>query len=299
MTDIFKSDFFKPKYFKRHVRDLFIILLGSTLVALAVKYILDPAGLDTGGVSGLAIVIKRLSARYLPFTIPLWVSNLVINIPIFLFALKVDGIKSIIRTAIGFSFMTIELAVLPEFSLISDNLLLTSLYGGVLFGLGTGIILLARATTGGTDMLGNSLSHIIRHIPVGVLIQILDGAIVLVGIFAFSIENTLYAFISVYVMGKVIDKVVDSGKKAKIALIISKECDAIANDILVEMDRGVTSIGGTGEYSGKPRKIICCVCSKKDVPQIKDIVKEHDRKAFFIVGNVSEAMGEGFVEHWS
>ena len=65
------------------------------------------------------------------------------------------------------------------------------------------------------------------------------------------------------------------------------------------MDRGVTSLSGTGEYSGRPRKIICCVCSKKDVPQIKDIVKEHDRKAFFIVGNVSEAMGEGFVEHWS
>ena len=127
----------------------------------------------------------------------------------------------------------------------------------MLFGLGTGIILLARATTGGTDMLGNSLSHIIRHIPVGVLIQILDGTIVLIGVFAFSVENTLYAFISVYVMGKVIDKVVDSGKKAKIALIISKECDAISKDILIEMDRGVTSIGGTGEYSGKPSQNSC------------------------------------------
>lgn len=299
VKDIFKSDFFKPKYFRRHIRDFFIILIGSTLVSLAVKYILDPAGLDTGGISGLAIVVKSISGRYWGHAIPLWVSNLVFNIPIFLFALKVDGIKSIIRTGLGFAIMTIELAVFPEYSLISDNLLLTSLYGGVLFGLGTGIILLARATTGGTDMLGNSLSHIIRHIPVGVLIQILDGTIVLIGVFAFSIENTLYAFISVYVMGKVIDKVVDSGKKAKIALIISKECDAISKDILIEMDRGVTSIGGTGEYSGKPRKIICCVCAKKDVPQIKDIVKDHDKRAFFIVGNVSEAMGEGFVEHWS
>lgn len=299
MDSVFNSDFFKPKYLKKHIRDFLIILLGSTLVSLAVKYILDPAGLDTGGVSGLAIVVKSLSERYLPYTIPLWVSNLVFNIPIFLFALKVDGIKSIIRTGIGFAIMTIELAIFPEFSLISDNLLLTSLYGGVVFGLGTGIILLARATTGGTDMLGNSLSHIIRHIPVGTLIELLDGLIVLIGILAFSIENTLYAFISVYVMGKVIDKVVDRGKKAKVALIISKECEAISQDILVELDRGVTSIDGTGEYSKKPRKILCCVCSKKDVPQIKDIVREHDRRAFFIVGNVSEAMGEGFVEHWS
>ena len=151
MKDIFKSDFFKPKYFRRHIRDFFIILIGSTLVSLAVKYILDPAGLDTGGISGLAIVVKSISGRYWGHAIPLWVSNLVFNIPIFLFALKVDGIKSIIRTGIGFAIMTIELAVFPEYSLISDNLLLTSLYGGVLFGLGTGIILLARATTGGTD----------------------------------------------------------------------------------------------------------------------------------------------------
>ncbi|MQN00536.1 MAG: YitT family protein [bacterium LCO1.1] len=299
MKDIFQSDFFKPKYFKKHVRDFFIILLGTTLVSIAVKYILDPAGLDTGGVSGLAIVVKSLTGRYFHHPIPLWVSNLVFNIPIFLFALKVDGIKSIIRTTIGFAIMTVELAVFPEFTPISDNIFLTSLFGGVLFGFGTGIILLARATTGGTDMLGNSLSHIFRHIPVGVLIQILDGSIVLLGLFAFNIENTLYAFISVYVMGKIIDKVVDRGKKAKIALIISKECDAISKDILVELDRGVTSIDGTGEYSGKGRKILACVCSNRDVPQIKDIVKERDKKAFFIVGNVSEAMGEGFVEHWS
>ncbi len=299
MREVFGSDFFKTRYLKKHIRDFFIILLGSTLISLAVKYVLDPSGLDTGGVSGLAIVIKKLSGLYLNRPIPLWLSNLLLNTPIFLIALKVDGIKSIIRTGLGFSLMTLELALMPEYSLISDNLFLTSLYGGVLFGLGTGFLLLARSTTGGTDMLGNSLSHIFRHIPVGMLIQLLDGSIVLVGLLAFSLENTLYAFLSVYVMGKVIDKVVDNGKKAKIALIISRECDAISKDILIDLDRGVTSLSGVGEYSRKPRKIICCVCSKKDVPQIKDIVREHDRRAFFIVGNVSEAMGEGFIEHWT
>lgn len=275
-----------------------IILIGSTLIALDVKYILDPAGLDTGGVSGLAIVIRQLSADYLPFTIPLWVSNLVLNVPIFIFALIEDGLKSIIRTGISFIIMTVELAIFPEYSLISDNLLLTSVYGGVLFGIGTGLLLRAHSTSGGTDMLGNSLQHIFRHIPVGTMIQILDGVIVLVGAVVFSIENTLYAIISVYIMGVLIDKVVDRGKKAKIALIISRHPDEIAEDLLWKLDRGVTSLDGTGVYSGKSRTVLACVCSNKDLPDVKDIVKEHDKKAFFIVGNVSEAMGEGFVQHW-
>ena len=283
----------------RILKDLLIIFVGSTIVSFAVKYIFDPAGLVTGGVSGLAIVIRYLTDTYLPFTIPLWVTNLVLNVPIFIFACITDGFKSIIRTGAGFVIMTVELYIFPDLSLMPDNLLLTGIFGGICFGVGTGLLLRARATTGGTDMLGNTLKKYFRHIPVGTLIEVLDGSVVVLGAFVFNIEHTLYAIISVYVMGRVIDKVVDRGKKAKIALIISSKPDEISHDILEGLDRGVTSLDGKGVYSGKGRTVLVCVCSSRDIPDMKDIIKKHDRKAFFVVGNVNEAMGEGFVENWT
>ena len=283
----------------RILRDLLIIFIGSTIVAFAVKYIFDPAGLVTGGVSGLAIVVRYLSSKLLPYTIPLWFTNVVLNVPIFIFAWLTDGFKSIIRTGAGFVIMTVELYIFPDYSLIPDNLLLTSVYGGICFGVGTGLLLRARATTGGTDMLGNTLKKYFRHIPVGTLIEVLDGSVVVLGALVFNIEHTLYAIISVYVMGRVIDMVVDRGKKAKIALIISQKPDEISSEILTTLDRGVTSLSGKGVYSGKGRTVLVCVCSSRDIPDMKDIIRRYDKKAFFVVGNVSEAMGEGFVENWT
>ena len=286
------------KRFMVYFRDFWIIILGSTIVSFAVKYLFDPAGLVTGGVSGLAIVAKYLSEHYLPFVIPLWFTNLVLNIPIFLFAWWTEGFKRIVRTGLGFTVMTVELYIFPDYTFVADNLLLTSLYGGICFGIGTGLLLTAKATTGGTDMLGNSLSKYLRSISVGRLIEILDGAIVIVGALVFSVEHTLYAIISVFIMGRVTDYILDRGKKAKITLIISRKSEEISQQILSEMDRGVTSIQGVGEYTKENRKVLICICTRRDVPMIKDIIKDHDPKAFFIVGNVSEAMGEGFVEKW-
>jgi uncharacterized membrane-anchored protein YitT (DUF2179 family) len=286
------------KRFKKYFTDFLIIILGTTIVTFALKYILDPAGLVTGGVSGLAIVIRYLSATYCPWEIPLWVSNVILNVPIFLFAIYTDGGRRIIRTALAWVIMSFELAVFPDFTFISDNLLLTSLYGGICFGVGTGLLLTAHATSGGTDMLGNTISKYLRHISVGRLIEILDGIVVICGAVVFNMEHTLYAIISVFVMGRVTDYMVDRGKKAKIALIISKHPDEISSRILETMDRGVTSVPGIGEYSKEAKKVLVCVCTKRDIPEMKDIVKEIDSKAFFVVGNINEAMGEGFVERW-
>ena len=286
------------KRFLVYFRDFWIIILGSTIVAFAVKYLFDPTGLVTGGVSGLAIVIRYLTGKFCPYEVPLWVSNLVLNIPIFLFAWKTEGFKRIIRTGLAFVVMTAELYIFPDYVPFDDNLLLTAVYGGIAFGVGTGLLLLAKATTGGTDMLGNSLSKYLRHVSVGHLIEYLDGAVVIVGALVFSLEHTLYAIISVFIMGRVINYVVDHGKKAKIALIISKAPEEITREILSQLDRGVTSLPGIGEFTKEKRKVLVCICTQRDVPMIKDIIKEYDPKAFFIVGNVSEAMGEGFVEKW-
>ena len=151
---------------KLRAADILLILLGSTITTAATKYFFDPAGLVTGGVSGLAIIIKYLTGRYAALQIPLWVSNLLVNIPIFLFAWKTEGFRSIMRTGLSWLIITAELAVFPEYDLVSGNLLLVSIYGGICFGAGTGLLLLARATSGGTDMLGNSLHRYFRQYSV-------------------------------------------------------------------------------------------------------------------------------------
>lgn len=282
-----------------HAADVLLILIGSTITTFATKYFFDPAGLVTGGVSGLAIIIKYLTGQYMGTEIPLWLSNLLVNIPIFLFAWKTDGFRSIIRTGISWIIVTVELGLFPEYDLASGNLLLVAVYGGICFGAGTGVLLMARATSGGTDMLGNSLHRYFRQYGVGRIIQILDGLVVILGAVVFNVEHTLYALISVYIMGKITDWILARGRTAKCAMIISDCSEEIANDILHDLSRGVTSVTGTGMYSGNHKNVLICICSSKDIVEIKDIVREYDPRAFFIVSDVTEAMGEGFVEKWS
>lgn len=286
---------------KQTIRDLVLILAGSTLIALASFYVFDPAGLITGGFTGLGIIIKSVTARAFGTGVPLWLSSLVLNLPVFALALFTDGFHSIMKSALSWLVMTAELYFLPPFTLLPDNLLLVSIYGGAMYGIGTGLLLSARATSGGTDMLGNSLHHFhfFRQFSIGRIIQVLDGSIVLLGLLEFGLERTLYAILSVYICGKLTDYVIGRGMSAKIALIISHCSEQIAGDIMEQMNRGVTGIQGKGMYSGHGRTILVCICSNKDIVDMKEIVHRYDPKAFFIIGNVNEAMGEGFVESWN
>ena len=165
-------------------------------------------------------------------------------------------------------------------------------------GIGSGLLLTAHATSGGSDLLGESLHHQIRSVSVGRLIQIIDGIIVFAGLLTFGVEHTLYAMISVFIMGKIIDLVLNKGKRAKMATIISDANDQIAEEIMSSLNRGVTGLYGRGMYTGDDKRILLCICSNKDLVYIKDIVKKHDPHAFFVVGDVDEAMGEGFFEDW-
>ena len=278
--------------------DLLLMIIGATLTAVATKYVYDPSGLVTGGVSGLSIIARSVCTRYLGREFPLWLSSIVFNIPIFLYAVKVLGIRNILRTGFVWLLLTAELYFLPELSFIPDNLLLVAVYGGILMGTGSGLLLQSRSTSGGSDLLGESLHHHIRSVSVGRLIQIIDGIIVTAGLLTFGVEHTLYAMISVFIMGKVIDLVLNQGKSAKMATIISDENEQIAAEIMASLDRGVTGLNGRGMYTGKDKRVLICICSNKDLVSIKDIVRKYDPRAFLVVGNVTEALGEGFVEEW-
>ncbi len=160
-----------------------------------------------------------------------------------------------------------------------------------------GLVLATMSTTGGTDVLCMLLHVKLKHISVPRLLNFVDGLVVVTGVFVFGINKALYAIISVYIVSKVSDGIMDGMKFAKMAYIISERYMEIAEHILTAIDRGVTGLNATGMYSNKDRKVLFCVVSKKEMVEVLEITHRLDPQAFVIVSDVREVMGEGFIEY--
>ncbi len=268
-----------------------LIILGAFVMGFAIKNLYDPISLVTGGVTGIAIVMKSVTG------IPLWLTNTLCNIPLFLAAWKIKGWGFIKRTLTATAALSISLLVMPEMAFLTDDLFLTSLFGGIVCGAGTGLIFLFQATTGGTDMLAALIQRKLRHYSIAQIMQVLDGMVVLLGAMAFGIRYALYALIAIYATAKVSDGILEGLKFSKQAYIISDRYQEIARAIMTRMDRGVTALDGVGMYSGQDKKVLFCVVSKKEIVTIREIAAEFDKKAFLIVTDVREVFGEGFIEY--
>lgn len=272
--------------------DYLLIIVGSFIMGYAIKNIYDPASLVTGGASGAAIVLKELAG------IPLWVTNTVLNVPLFLAAFRMKGWRFIKRTLVATVMLSISLYLIPERFLIpSEDMLLTALFGGIITGVGTGMVFLAQATTGGTDMLAVLVQKKLPQYTIPQVMQVLDAAIVVIGAAVFGIRAALYALIAIYCVAKISDNILEGLKFSKMVYIISDYSQEIAEVIMEEMGRGVTSMDATGMYSGARRQMLCCVVSKKEISELKELVKQRDKKAFVIVSDVREVLGEGFIEY--
>lgn len=271
--------------------DYILIVLGSFIIGFAIKNMYDPVNLVTGGASGLAIIVKGLA------NVPLWVTNTIVNIPLFIAACKIKGWKFIKRTLIATVSLSISLYIIPYTPFVTEDLLLASLFGGIVTGVGTGLVLICHATTGGTDMLAVLLHRKFRHYSIAQIIQVLDGIVVLVGATVFGIRYALYALIAIYALAKITDGMIEGMKFSKQAFIISNESKEIADHIMTEMERGVTALDAVGMYSGLGKQMLFCVVSKKEIVQLREIVQAHDPKAFVIVNDAREVFGEGFIEY--
>lgn len=271
--------------------DYLFIIIGTGLMALGINCIYDPINMVTGGVTGIAIIIKSF------VDLPLWITNLCLNIPLFLIAIKVKGPKFIGRTAFATASLTIWLYIIPSTLMSMDDYVLASVFGGVISGIGIGFVFLARATTGGTDMLAAILQHYFRHYSIAQILQFVDGAVVLCGAYVFGLNKALYAVISIYVISQISDGIIEGLKFSKLAYIISDKYEEIAAAIMENIERGATGLDATGMYSEKKKNLLLCVVSKKEIVQVKEIVARIDPRAFIIVSDVREVLGEGFIEY--
>lgn len=274
-----------------------LIIVGTAGVAFAVQCMYDPCGLVTGGFSGIAIIIKSLTEHVIPGGVPLWLTNLLLNIPVFIVAYIKMGKRFIGRTLLGTVMLSVWLYILPVIDLTQGDMLLVALFGGVFSGAGMGMVLRANATTGGTDMVAALIQLKIRHYNVAQIMQILDGAIVILGFFVFGLRPSLYAIVAIFVTTKVSDAILEGFKYSKAAYIITDKYEEVAKILMEELDRGATGLKATGMYTGKDRCVLYCVVSKKQIVTLKEIVVNIDPKAFVIVSDVREVLGEGFLDY--
>lgn len=264
---------------------------GSAIMSLGLVLFLIPGKIAPGGVSGIGIVLYHL------FNLPVGVVMLLFNIPLFILGLKILGKQFGARTF--FAFLTVS--VTTDFfdkglqlGAATENLLLTSIFGGILLGIGLGIVFRFKGTTGGSDIIGQII-HKYTNLTVGTSILIVDFFIISFAGFAFrDINLALYGFISLYFSSKVLDVLLDGFDYARSFYIISDKQTEIIEAITKEMGRGGTEILGNGFYTRQERNILFTVVTRKEVATLRQIVRQIDPSSFVIIANVHEVLGEGF-----
>lgn len=279
---------------RRVVRDVALILVGSALYAFGVDAFAVPEGLAAGGVTGLATVIYAVGAEhglYLPVGTQTLAMNALLMIPV----IRTGGLRYAARTVGGIVasslFIDLFAPVVPPLG--EGDLLLCALWGGVVCGAGLGLVFRTGGNTGGTDIVAQLLNRRLG-IPVGTASVIVDALIVLVSIPVFSLSNALYAMVMMFLMGRVLDMVVDGPRSERAAWIISRRHDEIANAVMYSLGRGCTEVAARGVWSGNRRPMLLVILSNREVGMLKEIVSDADPEALMIISEVYEAFGEGF-----
>ncbi len=294
------------KLFKGAWRPYLIIALGCFIMTISMNVFLIPFKLAPGGVSGLSTVIFYVFNGI----IPVGTLMLIFNIPLFLTGYKSRGRQFLLRSLFGavllsvmidgtsafFNKLVNEYLIKFDEAMATPDLLLNALVGGRIMGFGLGVILKEDATTGGTDLAAALLRKHFPRFSMGQYLLFLDGSVIVFATLAFrSVKLGLYAALSLYIATKTIDAYLEGMNFAKSLLIISEQSEVIAARLMHDVDRGVTGLKGLGMYSKQEKTVLLCVVKREEITVVKDIVKDCDPKAFVLLIDVREVLGEGFM----
>ena len=270
------------------------MLLGCISYALSTVLFLAPNEIIAGGVSGLSVLINWLNNN-----IPIGMISIAINLPIFLLGLKYQGWRFIVSCIITVACLGVATDLLDLFlPAMSDDPVLSSLYGGILQGIGIGLFVKYEFSSGGTELLGRVISRWTKsRINIPVCVGILDAIIVVVGSFVTSNpSNMLHALIVVFVSTKVSEIVLMGMERSKLCYIISDKGAEIADLLIKNSPRGVTMMHGMGMYTKQDHKILLTCVKKAQLAQLKRFVKQIDEHAFIIITDANEVRGQGFLD---
>lgn len=267
--------------------------IGSALFALGFAMFLIPNDINTGGISGLAMILRELLGFGSIGTL-----TLLMNIPLFLIGGLKIGKRFFAGSLIGMVLSSVLIDLFALIPFATPEPLIGGLYGGVLCGAGLGLVFMAGASTGGSDILVRLLKKKYRNLPIGSISIMFDAMVVLLtGLVFRDISKALYSGVVVFVCGQVIDAVVYRFDYSRVALIISKEHEKIAKAISDQLDRGATYLHGSGSYTHQNIEVVLAVVRKGQLAELKELVMDIDENAFVIVQEAHQVLGDGFAHY--
>lgn len=286
---------------RQTIRQWLYVVVGAALLATAFVLFITPYRIVPGGVYGMGVVLN-----YLFPAIPVGTYGLSMDIPLLIIAFRIFGARFGTKTIVAAILTPLFMNGLTWFAGtdpvtmfggkidLSDDVLLSCIFGGTLMGLGIGLILKTHATSGGTDIVAMIVSKYL-HMPISRAVLYVDSLVVLFGLIVLGDwKLPLYSLVTIFVSSRVIDYIVDGGSGDKLLFILSEKHDLIRDYILDGLDRGGTYIKASGMYTGDDKEMIFVVVSRREVSLMRDRIREVDPDAFMIVVDAHETLGEGF-----
>ena len=268
-----------------------LIVVGLLASASAYRLFLVPCDIAAGGFTGVGQLVSHVTGG----AVSVGIVPVILNVPLFAVTVRSLGWRVGARSFVAMLALSFFIDWLP-IPAATDDMLLASVFGGLLGGLGFGLILRGGASTGGSDLLGKLIHEKFPYIRVGALVCLIDGLVILGSLFIFDTKNALYALISVGIMNYMLDFALEGPDSARAYFIVTNHSEEIARQLLSEIERGVTGLYAKGMYSGMDKTMLLCVVNRMESVRLRQIVHSVDKNAFVIATNVHEALGEGFKE---
>ncbi|MBD7968930.1 YitT family protein [Paenibacillus gallinarum] len=272
---------------KRIALDTFLIIFGSFVMAIAFNLFLVPNQIASGGVSGISILVQEAWGVEPAYT------QWALNIPLFIAGYLILGRQYGVRSLLGSFMLPFFVYLTDTWAVPTSNPLLASIFGGIGVGLGIGIVYRGRGSTGGLTILAQIIQKF-SGLRLSLCVMLLDGTVIILAGWVLSLENSLFALISLYVTGKVIDSVEMGFGTSKVAYIISEQTESISKAILDDLDRGLTKLSAQGGYTDDDRTVLMVVVAQNEITRLKALVRSVDPNAFVTITNAHEVLGEGF-----
>lgn len=275
------------------VRSCGIITLGAVIYALAFDWFVAPNQIAMGGVTGLAQIVNALVP-----VLPVGVLSILVNVPLFLAGWRLLGGRLLVSSLYAMEVSSLAIDVIAWMHTFPPmDPILATLYGGAGMGVGLGLVFSQGATTGGTDIIGKLLKLKFPWLPIGKLVMIPDMVVVILAAVVFGTVNAaLYGLIQMYLLSKVMDMILYGWDTSRVAYIITDRWEETVQGLL-DMNRGVTLLQGKGAYTGAEKQVLLVAFRQREIVPIKRMLREIDPKAFFIVCDAHEILGEGFGDY--
>ncbi|WP_138750975.1 YitT family protein [Paenibacillus sinopodophylli] len=279
------------------LRIIIPILVGTAIYAFGLHYFVIPNQLMEGGATGVAVLLNYAVG------FPLSITTLVLNIPLFWLGWKTLGRGQMMYTIVGIialsSFLALMELLIERKWIVpfqgSHDYMLVALYAGVTLGTGLGIVFRFGGTTGGVDIVARIMTRS-KGMSMGQMILTFDALIIGLSLLYIPIEKFLYTLVTVFIASKLIDFIQDGAYAAKAFSIITEYGETIAKQVTLELDRGVTLIPAKGAFSGQQKEVVYCVVQRQEIRRLKTIIRNIDPRAFIVINEVHDVLGEGFKE---